>query len=423
MNRALLYLWFVLLKRRGLHGIRGLRRPTSLIGFAAWVFFLCVLFHYRDEAVFAQLVRRESLIGGAMIMLGGSLFMGFLQRGLVFEPPDVEFLFTSPFTQRQIVVYRLLPNYLYALVQGLVFLALFASHLKHPLLTAVCMMLFQVACFHLATGAAIFGGTISEQAHVRVRWMMLGVYFVMAALYLRVAWDLKVVPSFMSSPLTQLFFYPAATLSDIGTEPVLREWMLRRTNTGAFPARALWESASYLGVFAGSAVASFWLLLKLRANIFETSLATTTRKAERRVRLQQGRSLAVANESRFRSARLPKGSLFHGVGAIVWKHLIVASRSKRELVLAGAFTLIYTGFLAALRGLLHHLMSAGGELPAPQVADFDRGLLAMLCFLAFFMQRTFPFDFRRDGHHLVGFRTLPISPFALALAEITVPTA
>jgi len=35
----------------------------------------------------------------------------------------------------------------------------------------------------------------------------------------------------------------------------------------------------------------------------------------------------------------------------------------------------------------------------------------------------FPFDFRRDGRHLVNFRTLPISPLALTLAEISVPTA
>jgi hypothetical protein len=34
----------------------------------------------------------------------------------------------------------------------------------------------------------------------------------------------------------------------------------------------------------------------------------------------------------------------------------------------------------------------------------------------------FPFDFRRDGRHLLGFRTLPMPPLALALAEVAVPT-
>ena len=57
-----------------------------------------------------QLIRRENLIGGALVMLGGSVFKGVLQRGLACEPADVQFLFTSPFTERQIIMYRLLPN-------------------------------------------------------------------------------------------------------------------------------------------------------------------------------------------------------------------------------------------------------------------------------------------------------------------------
>ena len=118
MNRALLYLWFALLKRRAFDFVRSLRRPTTLIGFVYVLGLLGVLFWFRHHEIFGRLVQRDSLITGAFLMLGGSLIKGFWQRGLVFEPPDIEFLFTSPFTQRQIVCYRLLPNYLYALVQG-----------------------------------------------------------------------------------------------------------------------------------------------------------------------------------------------------------------------------------------------------------------------------------------------------------------
>ena len=166
MSSALLYLCLTLLKRRLLHFCRGLQRPTTLIGFAAVLCLIGFLFHFRGHAVFGQLVRRESLIGGALVMLSGSLFKGFLQRGLVFEPSDIEFLFTSPFTQRQIVFYRLLPSYLFALVQGLVFLGLFAPHLTHPLLPTVCFILFQILCFHVATAAAILAGTILSLIHI-----------------------------------------------------------------------------------------------------------------------------------------------------------------------------------------------------------------------------------------------------------------
>ena len=301
MNRALNYLWFALLKRKSIHFCRGLRRPTTLIGFAALLSLAGFLFDYRHHEVFAQLVRRECLIGGMLVMLGGALLKGLLQRGLVFEPSDVEFLFTSPFTQRQIILYRLLPNYFFALLQGLVFLTLFASHLKHPLFTATCVILFQIACFHIATGAAILAGTIPELLYHRLRWMMLGVYFLLTALYLRAAWEIQVIPSFANSPLAQLLFYPALTLSDIGTAPSLREWLIRAMRTSPFSAQQYWQSALYLGSFAVSAAMSLWLLLKLKANVFETALATTTRMAERRLRVQQGRRVTGVAETSFRS--------------------------------------------------------------------------------------------------------------------------
>jgi hypothetical protein len=109
----------------------GLRRPATLIGFAALASLFGVLFHYRTEPFFAEFVRPESLVGGVMIMLGGSVFQGFVLRGLAFEPPDLEFIFTRPFTPRQIVMYRLLPNYLFAVLEGLAFLELLGIHMRH----------------------------------------------------------------------------------------------------------------------------------------------------------------------------------------------------------------------------------------------------------------------------------------------------
>jgi len=422
MTRALLYLCLTLLRRRSLHFCRGLRRPTTLIGFAAVLCLGGFLFYFRGHEVFGQLVRRESLIGGALVMLCGSVFKGFLQRGLVFEPPDIEFLFTSPFTQRQIVFYRLLPSYLFALVQGLVFLGLFAAHLKQPLQAALCFSLFQIVCFHVSTAAAIFAGTISGQLHHRVRWMMLSVYFVLTTIYLRAAWDIRIVPSFASSPFAQLLFYPAVTLSDLGTASSVRDWMVDLLGAISYPTSQAWLSSIYLGGFAIGAVISLWLVLKLKANIFEISLATTTRVAEKRLRVRQGHRVADVERNSLCSTRLPKFTLFHGVGAIFWKNLVVARRSKRDLTLACAFTLIYTALLAAIRWGLRDAMSRGGELSAGEMADFDNGVLLLLASLAFLLQWAFPFDFRRDGAHLVGFRTLPVSPFALVLAEIAAPT-
>ena len=342
MNLALLYLWWTLLKRRMLRFGRDLRRPTKLIGFAALIGLFGFLFYFREHEFFGQLVRRETLVGCALVMLGGSVFKGFLRRGLAFEPADVEFLFTGPFTQRHIVLYRLLPNYLFALCQGMAFLALLMPHLRHALLTTACFVLFQIACFHVGMAMSLFARSMAEQLHDRIRWMIVGAYFVVTAVYLRVAWDIKLVPNLAASPLAQVLFYPAITWSEVGTAPVFREWALGLIGSYSTAPLQLARSLLYLAGFAVSAAASLWVLLKLKAHVFETSLATTTRVAEKRVRLQQGRRVAVLENIQLRSARLPRRALFRGVGAIVWKNLVVARRSKRELALAFISTLVFT---------------------------------------------------------------------------------
>ena len=427
MNRALLYLWFALVKRRVLDFVRSLRRPTTLIGFAYVLGSLGVLFWFRHHEIFRHLVERDILITGAFLMLGGSLIKGFWQRGLVFEPPDIEFVFTSPFTQRQVVCYRLLPNYLYALVQGLVLAALFAPHVSHPLLMAAGLTLFQITCFHVSTAASLFAGTFPEDRHHRLRCMMLGAGFLLTALYFRAAWDVRFVPAFAVSPLAQLLFYPAVTLPEAASSHALHQWASRLTPTGSLWLWQLWQPVLYLGAITLAAGVSLWWLFRLKANVFEPSLATTSRAAERRTRLRQGRDLATAGKTEADSARLPALSVFGGVGAIVWKNLLAARRSRRQLLVAFILTALYAGSLVALLRRIHAELPAAspGQLATPEVTmgrfAFHLGLAFWIAILAPFLQRIFRFDFRRDGRHLLDFRPLPMSPLCLVLAEVSVP--
>src|SRR5207247_5974676 len=108
-------------------------------------------------------------------------------------------------------------------------------------------------------------------------------------------------------------FYPAVTLSDIGTAPSVREWTLHFMGTNSYTTSQLWLSALYLGGFALSAGLSLWLLLKLKANVFEISLATTTRAAEKRLRVRQGHPVAVVEGSPLCSACLLMLVLLRGV--------------------------------------------------------------------------------------------------------------
>src|SRR5437660_9804090 len=116
--------------------------------------------------------------------------------------------------RHQIVDSLLATTYSFALVQSAVFLSVFSSHLSHPVTTSLCLALFQIACFHVATATAIFAGNLSETMHHRLRWMILGAFFFMTALYLRLAWDLRIVPHFLTTSGSQLLFYPAVMMTE-----------------------------------------------------------------------------------------------------------------------------------------------------------------------------------------------------------------
>ena len=400
MNRALFYLWVALLKRRGLYFLRGLRRPTTFVGFAAVAGLVGVLFWFRHHELLGRLVKRESLITAAVLMLGGSHIKGFWQRGLVFEPADIEYVFTSPFTERQVICYRLLPSYFYSLLQGLVLAALFAPHVSHPCVMAAGLTLFQITCFHLATAASVYAGTLPENLHHRLRCMMLGAGFLFAALYFRIVWDIRFIPDLARSPLFQLLFYPAVTLPEAASSLTLHQWVSRLTPTGSPWLQQLWLRALYLGALALGAGLSLWGLFRLKANVFEASLATSSHVAERRLRLRQGRDPAATRRTAAASAKLPALPLFRGVGAIVWKNLVAARRSRRELMVGFILTALWAGALTALLCSVHGAQQAGapgGPLSADLVMrrlSFHAGLAFWVAIMAPFLQRIFPFDFR-----------------------------
>lgn len=423
MSRALLFLWFTLFKKRAFLFVVDLRRPAKLLGFLTPLSLLGFLYYYHDHEFFGQLLRREAIVGCVLLMLAGSVGKGFLQRGIVFEKSDVEFLFTGPFAQHQIILYRLLPNYLYAVFQGLVFVILFGPHLTHPALATVSLVFFQVLCFHIATAAAIFGGSIRLPLHERMRWMMLGLFFVMTVAYLRVSFEIELVPSFVRSHLAPLLFYPAVTSADLPFSPGFRQPGLMLTESlVAWRPNALLQTIALI-VFSGGAVASLLAVFRLKANVFETSVSSTERVAARRLRVQRGQGvLQLSNARAARTSGLPRLAIFQGVGALIWKNLMGARRCRRQLVLAAAFTAVFTLPLLLLLKYNNEMVGKNMGGDPDEILKFHAGVAIFLGFLAFLLQRSFPFDFRTDGPHLVAFRTLPMSPLAIVLAEIAVPT-
>ncbi|MDB6038310.1 MAG: hypothetical protein JWM99_2151, partial [Verrucomicrobiales bacterium] len=117
------------------------------------------------------------------------------------------------------------------------------------------------------------------------------------------------------------------------------------------------------------------------------------------------------------SAVLPNFKFFHGPqGALIWKNLICAWRSKGRLLYAFACTLGITASSLSIVLALRN-MSDGDNL-----FELNFVVPSMIAFLAFLLQTALPFDLRLDAFHVSNLKTLPITPLRLATGLIAVPT-
>ena len=417
MNAALFYLYFSLLRRRILRFLAELRRPAKLLGWTAPLALFALVYYYREAEFFTGLFKWQAMTGCAFVMLAGSLCKGFFQRGIIFDPPDAEFLFTGPFTTRQILFYRLLPNYLYALVQSAFVMLLFGSRLAHPFLFAVDFSLFQIGCFHVASGAAIFSGSIPLARHQRWRWVLLATVLVLALIYLRAAFDLRVLPRFLTSETARLFFYPAVTFSEIGSLQSLHE--VSRALIESPAARHAAVQLGYLFLATLAALGGLHLLLACNHNIYEAAMACTTENARKREARRQGRRIAASPTTT--SLAFPRFPVFRGAGALLWKNLVAARRSKRSSSSRSGFTAVVVIPLTAILRLEQSLVGGGVTGLEMEARQVQFGVAVFFASLAFLLQRSTPFDFRHDGLHLMNFRTLPFSANATTMAELAVP--
>jgi hypothetical protein len=252
--------------------------------------------------------------------------------------------------------------------------------------------------------------------------MLLGTYFFLTLLYLHLAWDIRVLPQALTSLPAQLLFYPAINLPESGMALLQQTWI-----TEIFPGKSSstsisWQSVFYFIIFLSMAAGTLAILLRCKGDLFETSILATSRVAEKRSRVEQGTRPGARGMEKVESARLIEFHGFQGAGAIVWKNLLVASRCRRELLLAFVFTLVFTTPLVAMLKMYRQFVSLGGAEDIRDISGFNLGIALMLAVLPFILQRTFPFDFRKDGPHLLGFRALPFSGWAVVLAELAVPT-
>jgi hypothetical protein len=276
------------------------------------------------------------------------------------------------------------------------------------------VVLFQVICFHLTAATALYAGTISDERYERLYSRALKCFAVLALVWIyevtplhKATWLQGMERSGVGSEVLGLMFYPLTPVTGMGATEMLGQMSL----ADGF-VTGTWGSLSYQVVLLAALVwgvgASLTLVHRFKARFVESSLLTTTRLTEARQRVRAGGSQAEAAHEGRVSRGLPSWRVFQGAGAIVWKNLVVASRSRRQLALGT----LAVGFIA--------LSSLLGKDQPGEIAGLMVGLY-LLGFLTFVFQPVFRFDLRRDTLHLVEFRTLPFTSVAFVLAEIATP--
>ncbi len=404
MDRSL---WFLVVRQRRNaihHYLIGLKRPRKWFGLLFWIGFVALIVWGQSMGGDVRMYSSDTTTGLTMFLgfvLLASLIGGFMQRGIAFQPSDIDFVFTGPYSRREIVVYRLVALVPMVIVSTLFLMIFVGPRVEHAVLGFVAVFLCQQVAVQLQTAAAIVASAISDRtfgrlrAHLQVVFMVLigaGILASIIALTQQDGFGASVRGAFDTTAF-RVALYPASAAA-------------RLANAASFGAAV----EPLIGLLA-LVVVTFVLVTTLQTNFFEASIGTSQRVSDALKRARRGVTVSVSSSGeKVRRVRLPGLPVFRGAGAILWKNLLTVARSLRVVFFSIVFTAI---FLTATMGF-----SSGSS--DPQARAFQA--LAIGAFLPILLQPHLAFDFRRDLDSMVMLKQLPAAPMAIAAAEVAAPT-
>jgi hypothetical protein len=378
---------------RGLKTVRG--AAFSVLGVAALAFG----FGPQIALMFTHPIRqtpdtlRESL---PLALLGYcllSVLSGADRRGIHFTPAEIDFLFSAPFTRRQLLVYKLatsLPGLCFATLVFPLFLLRYQIVWLAPFVGCF-LALLGIQLF--ATAVVLFSQTVAERAYTRFRKLVLFVLIIAIGVGIGSQASgsfeggiLALVRQINQSPVGATLLAPFAVFSRAITAERF------------FPDLVQWGSLAAL-VDLGLLGVVLWL----DVNYLESAIAASQKLYQRMQQARQGRiGSASATAAKWHLPRLP---WLGGAGPVVHRQLTTALHSLRGLI----WMLLIPFFI--LTPMLVTMPSR--QQPAP--------MLFPLVFMAVFLSRMLPYDFRGDLDHLDWLKSLPLRPAAVAAGQLVVP--
>jgi hypothetical protein len=331
-----------------------------------------------------------ALLGLSLMAIIG----GARQEGISFTPAEIDFLFSGPFTRRQLLVYKLASGMMASLIVALFFSIWMLRYASLWLAAYLGTVLALIFVHLLSTMLVLIGQTMAHQLYTRVRkafsLLIIALLIVLAARWLPAVLDQGFQKTAHNLRISTVGFWLFMPL-----EPFVRTIAAENI----MPELIGWAAAAMVVDLALLA-----LVLQIDVNYLESSIVVSRK---RYALLQQRRStgrLIVKPQVAWRVPRLP---WLGGAGPIAWRQLTTAMRGMYGFL---PFFLIFSG-LAAAPLLLHNQKSSEGW----------GVLIGQLCFLTIIMIRYVAFDFRGDLDYMDWAKSLPIRPFAITLGQLATP--
>lgn len=317
-------------------------------------------------------------------------------RVVYYSPSEVDFLFSGPYTPRQLLLYKIVAGLTSAVVTAL-FMTLATAHHTSKHLSAyagLCFALVFLYLFSLAVGLviSIFGAL----AFSRLRqFTILALSLLAATILWPIGQDalslppMEILQRIRQSSTLAFFLLP------------FRPFVMAYTSRNLWPDLLLWSTLSLLIDFSLLA-----LVLLLNTGFQEASAAASARIFQRLQNARKGKAFHFSVKVR---GSLPMLPVWGGIGPNLWRHLISVIRSPSRIVGILFMHLVPVGFIL----FIQWNSPFGTNILAP--------IITMLLTMTMVATSTIFFDFRLDFEHIEQLKTLPIRPTRLVLGQLLTP--
>lgn len=328
-------------------------------------------------------------------LLGAGLFTVAMTSGpaIYFSPNEINYLFTGPFSRRDLVIYKFATYFAGAIFSAAIICLLIPSR-SSTVAAAFIGTLFTLVFIQLFSAALkIAAQTLDE---TRFAWIKKPVLLTVAGAAAATLVYIVLSPSLGLDDVVAAFRQSWPGRIVLAPFSVLAELFLARD---MFPGLAVWTAVAL--AINGALLA---IIVALDQCTSDRSLSANRQLSERWLRIRRGGSFWASDKTTGNSVR--RAPHLAGIGPIAWRQSINAVRNTGRVILV--FLAI-----AALTGPL--LLNAGLDISSS-------GMLGIAYFfIAFIMPRSLVCDFRGELSRMEHYKSLPTAPWRICVGQLAVP--